>query len=212
MLAVVFPTLMLSLMTGCEEDPYLVTVAGHDFGAMDPARCAALGDSITIGYGDAGVPWPARLASQLGCRIDNYGVGGMTSAGGVDMIDGVLRSGPGFVLIQYGANDAIHGRSTDALRANLDVMVSKIRASHAIPLVANVSPMTDGHSLFAGAARAMNRAIADFCDSEGVVMVDVASEFGSGDGLLQPDGLHPNASGQQTIADLFYRHLRHAFP
>ncbi|MDD5706510.1 MAG: GDSL-type esterase/lipase family protein [Kiritimatiellae bacterium] len=202
--------LALACCTGCEEDPFLASVAGHDFGDMDPSLCAAMGDSITIGYGDAGAPWPARLSAMLGSRVDNYGVGGMTSDGGVAMVDGVLSTRPGFVMIYYGANDAIHGRSADSLKNSLAEMVNRVTAANAIALVANLTPMTDGHGAFASAVDAMNVAISDLCNETDTPLVDLADEFGSGDGLLQPDGLHPNSDGQEAIAEVFYRHLRHA--
>lgn len=201
--------LLAACCLGCEEDPFLATAAGHDFGAMDPGRCAALGDSITIGYGDAGAPWPARLSGMLGAPVDNYGVGGMTSDEGVGLLGGALATGPGFVLLYFGANDAIHGRSSDSVRANLASMVGSIRDAQAIPLVANLTPMTDGHAAFAGAVAAINGAIGELCRDEDVPLVNLADEFGSGAGLLQPDGLHPNSAGQQAIAEVFYRHLRH---
>ncbi len=202
--------LLLTCCLGCEEDPFLATSAGHDFDAMDPSRCAALGDSITIGYGDAGAPWPTRLSGMLGAPVDNYGVGGMTSDEGLALVDDVLATGPGFVMLYFGANDAIHGRSSESVRANLAGMVSSVRGAQAIPLVANLTPMTDGHATFAGAVDAINVAIDDLCRNEDVPLVNLADEFGSGQGLLQPDGLHPNSDGQQAIAEVFHRHLRHA--
>ena len=49
----------------------------------------------------------------------------------------------------------------------------------------------------------MNGYIHSLASEEGVALVDVAAEFGSGEGLMLVDGYHPNATGTQTIAFAF---------
>lgn len=200
---------LLTVTTGCEEEPFLASVSGHDFGDTDPALYAAMGDSITIAYGDAGAPYPDRLAGMLGRTVLNFGVGGARSDDGLAALDAVLARKPGYVLVYYGANDAIHGAPAGYLKENLRAMVQRIQATQAIALLANLTPMTDGHAAFSSAVEAMNAAISDLANELGVPLVDLAGEFGGdGAGLLQPDGLHPNSAGQQVIAEAFYQQLR----
>ena len=39
--------------------------------------------------------------------------------------------------------------------------------------------------------------------SEGARLVDLEKTFGTGEGLILPDGLHPNEAGNQLMAEAF---------
>ena len=177
-----------------------------DFGDRDPTACAVVGDSIAVGYGDAGTPWPARLAARLERNVANHAVAGSTSGGARAILGGVLARDAGFILIATGANDAIHGYGADTVRANLAAMIEAIRAAQAVPVVGNVTQMIDGHAIFNGEAVEINAAIRDLCSSEGVLFVDL-NKVVSAD-MLQADGLHPNSDGQEAIANAFYDKLK----
>ena len=59
--AAVAAALLLACGTGCEEDPFLATAAGNEFGETDPGRVAAMGDS----FGSS----PADLLAGIGPAI-----------------------------------------------------------------------------------------------------------------------------------------------
>jgi lysophospholipase L1-like esterase len=198
----------LLLACGCEEEPFLSSAAGHDFGRNDPSLYAAMGDSITQGYGDGGAPYPSRLEALLGRTVLNFAQGGTRAADGLALVDRVAASRPGFVLVCYGANDAIHGGSPADVKETLRALVATLRDSQCLVLIANLLPMTGSHSAFAGNARAISEAIGELADEDAIPLVDLAAAFGPGDGLLQGDGLHPNDAGTQLIAQTFYDMLR----
>lgn len=173
-----------------------------DFGDNDPNVVVAIGDSITEGRCvPAGAPWPSRLGSLSGKNVINEGRCGERSAGGAARIAGVLSSRkPGYVLINYGANDAIFGHTSGTLAYHIRVMVQAAKANKTVPLVGTVLPMYDSHAFAAGKVPEYNSAIKQVCKEEGVRMVDVNKEFGDERSFLQGDGLHPSDSGTQLIA------------
>ena len=193
------------LAAGCEGDDD--GGGGGDFGDRDPTRCAVAGDSIAIGYGEAGTPWPARLAAMLDRPVANYGVGGsrMTEQG-PSMVGSAIRSKAGFIIISLGANDAIHSGDPEDVKATLGVLIERVRAVKAVPVVGNVIQMTGEHSLFDGDVDEINAAIEDLCGSEGVLLVDLHGAVS--EEMLQSDGLHPNSDGQEAIARAFHGKLK----
>ncbi len=198
----------LLLGNGCEEEPFLGSTAGYDFGDNNPGLYAAMGDSITQGYGDCGAPYPNRLSALLGRSVINFGVGGARAADGLAQVNGVLAQNPGFVIVYYGANDAIHGADAGSVKEVLRAIVARVQETQAIAILANLTPMTGSHGIFDGNRRAISNAIGDLASEDGVPLVDLAGAFGSGAGLLQSDGLHPNDAGNQVIAETFYDSLR----
>ena len=172
----------------------------------------ALGDSLTAGLGVApDEAYPALLEARLrregyAYRVVNSGVSGDTSAGGRRRVDWVLRTKPEVVIVALGANDGLRGLSVDALRDNLEAIVTGLRASGARVLLAGMRvPPNYGDDYaraFAGVFPAVARRL-------GVPLVPFLLDGVAGDaGLNQPDGIHPTAEGQRVIADRLWPHLR----
>src|SRR4051794_4928637 len=101
------------------------------------ARILAFGDSLTAGFGlppDKGFPaqLEARLrADGIDAHVVNAGVSGDTSAGGLARLDWSLADKPDLVILELGANDMLRGIAPEAVRANLDKIIDKIKASGA---------------------------------------------------------------------------------
>ena len=189
---------------GCEKGSGSSSLgSGHDFGDKDPNVLTAIGDSITAGN------WPGLLAAQLGKTVIDRGHPGDETKDGVSVAAAALASDkPGFLLIQYGANDAILSRSVSFSIANLRAIIQAAVAANTIPVVATVTPMYDGHAAFAGNAAALSQAIRTLASEEGAAVADVESAFGSDRSLIGPDGLHPTPAGDQVIASVFAGVLR----
>ena len=189
-------------LCGCEDDSGN-PAAGHDFGTNDPNVYAAMGDSITT-YG-----WPAILAGQLGATVYNSSQGGAPSSTGASSVNGVLsRYKPGYLLILYGANDVIREYGRSSTMGNLRRMIQAAKANQTIPVIGTLTPMRDGHKLWAGSARALNEMIRQMAGEEGVAVADLERAFGDRADLLQPDGLHPTAAGSEVIASTFHGAVR----
>ena len=181
-----------------------------------PARAdaviVALGDSLTAGLGVApDETYPARLQARLtregyAYHVVNAGVSGDTTAGGRRRVDWVLRAGPEIVIVALGANDGLRGQSPQAMRANLDEIVARLRAAGARVLLAGMRlPPNYGveftrefADVFPAVARHAQVAFMPF------LLDGVAAD----QRLNQADGIHPTAAGYQTIADRLWPYLR----
>ena len=173
---------------------------------------AVLGDSLTAGLGVAAdESYPARLEVRLRregyhYRVINAGVSGDTTAGGLRRVDWVLRSKPEIVIVALGANDALRGLSVAATRANLADVVARVRASGARVLLAGMRAppnygepfVRDFDGVFPAVARQTGVAFMPFL-LDGVAAVAR---------LNQADGIHPNPTGQQVIADRMWPYLK----
>lgn len=200
-LAMVAALVGIVFMAGCEnsDDPL---GSGHDFGPNDSNVYLAMGDSITA------EGWPGILAGKLGKTVVNYSQGGARSGSGAAAVSGQLASRrPGYLLILYGANDAINGQDIEVSANNLRGMIQAAKANRTIPVIGTLTPMTGSHSLYAGAARALSARIRSLGGQEGTRVADLENAFGSNPDYLQGDGLHPTPAGSERIAQVFFSAL-----
>ena len=198
--------LLGGVAAGCENS-HAKLGEGHDFGVNNPGVVAAMGDSITEGIPD--VPsYPPILAGMSGKTVINFGAGGMKSGYGADTIDGVLASShPGFVIILFGANDAIHGVPVDYTINNIRYMIRAALANKTIPVVCTVMPIVGMYYMYNGGVEAINAVLPGMAEQEGAAVVDLYSLFQGHPEFYFYNGLHPNELGAQaiarSIADLF---------
>jgi len=179
-------------------------------GGLTPAAARvpeilAFGDSLTAGFGlPADAAFPSRLEARLRAdgtlaRVVNAGNSGDTTAAGLARLDWSLAGKPDLVILELGANDALRGIDPKIVRANLDMIITKIRASGANVLLAGMrSPANWGEeyqeefeSIYPELARAHGVTLYPFF-LEGVAMDPK---------LNQPDGLHPNERGVAAVVD-----------
>ncbi len=180
--------------------------------ALRPA-CAevvlVLGDSLSAGYGIAlEQGWVSLLEKRLGDghQVVNASISGDTTAGGVQRIDKALaRHRPHVVVLELGGNDGLRGLSLRDLAVNLTLMIERSQAAGArVMLVGNRIPPNLGpvyakryHELHFDLAKQHNVALVPFLP-DGVATVA---------GLMQEDGIHPNADGQPKLLENVWRVL-----
>ena len=168
-------------------------------------KILAIGDSLTAGYGlpqqDA---FPVQLEAALNregldVKIENAGVSGDTSTGGLQRLDWALAGGADYVLLELGANDALRGIDPAITRKNLDQIIAKIKAMN-IPIffTGMKAPPNMGQnyqaefdSIFPALAQKHDVTLYPFF-LEGVAAI---SE------LNQDDAIHPNKAGVAIIVD-----------
>jgi acyl-CoA thioesterase-1 len=170
-----------------------------------PVRILALGASITAGYGlDAADSLPVQLEAALRAHgvdatVINSGVSGDTSAGGLARLDWALADNPDLVILDLGGNDALRAIDPKTTEANLDAIVSRLKAEKRGVLIAGMLAPPNLGADYQAAFNAVFPAVAARYDAtlypfllDGVV-TDPA--------LNQEDGIHPNAAGVKVIVE-----------
>jgi len=183
----------------------VVPMATPDGAVAEDVRIVVLGNSIAAGLGlPEDQAFPAVLEQQLidaghSVRVVNAGVSGDTSAGGLRRIEWLLQQNPDLVVVELGGNDALRGQPLEAIEGNLRGIVRKTRAAGARVLLLGMDvPTNYGPDYGEGFAAVYDRIAAD----EGVELVPgFMREVGVAPDLMQPDGLHPTAKGQQKLAE-----------
>ena len=98
-------------------------------------RIVTLGDSLTAGYGlQAGEDYATQLQASLvkegvDVKIDNAGVSGDTSAGGLSRVDWAIggEPKPSLVIVALGANDMLRGVDPLTTENNLRSILTNLR-------------------------------------------------------------------------------------
>jgi acyl-CoA thioesterase-1 len=168
----------------------------------------AYGDSLFAGFGlPAKDSFPAQLAARLkrrgiAARVVNAGVSGDTTADGVARLDWTLAdtaNKPDLVLLELGANDMLNCLPTKNVRANLDTMIRKFRASGARVLLLGMLAWPNCGPDY---QRRFDRIYPELARKDHVVLypfflqgVAMKPQFN------QPDGKHPNAQGVRVLVD-----------
>jgi acyl-CoA thioesterase-1 len=171
-----------------------------------------LGDSLAAGLGlPEDQAFPAVVEARLrdagfAVTVVNAGVSGDTTAGGLRRLDWILGQEPEVVVVELGGNDALRGQPLEGIEANLREIVRRSREADAAVVLCGMDiPTNFGPDYTQGFAALYERVAAD----EGAILVPgFVREVGLDPDLLQPDGLHPTAEGQQRLADRLVPVLR----
>jgi len=196
--------------------------SGSDLGsASDPAqgealRVLVLGNSIAAGYGLSGdaEAFPALLQQKVdslewNVEVRNAGESGMTTAGGRSRIGWLLRQPVDVLVLELGGNDGLRGVDPAATRENLAAIVDSTLAQYpdARVLLAGMQIPPNLGPEYTQAFRQVYPAVARGRDR--VTLIPFVLEgVGGVDGLMQSDGIHPNAAGQRRVAQTIWEDLR----
>jgi len=168
-----------------------------------PIAIVALGDSLTAGYqlppGDA---FPVKLqaalrAKGLNVTVENAGVSGDTSTGGLERLDWAVGDGVDAVIVELGANDALRGIDPAVTRRNIDEILTRLKARGiAVLLSGMLAPPNMGPQF----AAAFNPIFPELAARHGVLFDAFFLEGVAADASLNlADGMHPNARGVDAI-------------
>ena len=189
----------------------LVSIAS----AASPAQptIVVLGDSLSAGYGiKIQEGWVNLLAKRLvaegyGYRVVNASISGETTQGGLARLPRALETHkPAVVIVELGGNDGLRGLPLKASRDNLDRIIGLSRAAQArVLLVGMIIPPNYGprygeefRGMFTDLAAKYPVGFVPF------LLDQVALE----PGLMQADGIHPNAAGQPRMLENVWPKLK----
>jgi acyl-CoA thioesterase I len=184
--------------------------------AAEPVTVVALGDSLTAGYGlaDQAQGLVPQLEGWLKARghdvvLQNAGVSGDTTAGGLARIGWALGPEADALIVTLGGNDLLRGLDPAEARANLDGIL-KEAAARELPVLlvgmkatANFGPeykaAFDG--LYVDLAQIYGTVLAeDFFGGLRAAGADPADPATMA-AFMQADGIHPNPDGVRLIVE-----------
>ena len=178
----------------------------------DEAVIAALGDSLTQGYGlaqeDGLVPQLERWLRARGhaVRLINAGVSGDTTAGGLARVGWTLGDDVDAMIVALGGNDLLRGIAPEVSRANLDGILRAAEAADVAVLLVGMRAFNNYGPAYQAAFDAIYPDLAAeygtlyFSDFLGPVTgPDAAGQDRFLPRFFQPDGVHPNAEGVARI-------------
>ncbi len=190
----------------------IVMVFWPGFVLAEGLTIAALGDSLTQGYGltaeDGFVPrlevWLRDQGQDV--TLINAGVSGDTTAGGLSRVDWTLTTDVDALIVALGGNDLLRGIDPEVSRANLDgILKAADAAGVEVLLVGMQAPGNYGpeykavfDAIYPELAASHDTGYAEsFFEGLGGAGTDPAS-VGH---FMQADGIHPNAAGVARIVE-----------
>lgn len=172
-----------------------------------------LGDSLSAGYGiKVQEGWVNLLAKRLtaegyGYRVVNASVSGETTQGGLARLPRVLElNKPAVVIVELGGNDGLRGLQLAASRENLAKIIERARAAGAQVVLAGMMIPPNYGQRYTEEFRGMFGALAE---KYRIALVPFLLDKVALDaGLMQEDGIHPNAKGQPRILENLWPKLK----
>lgn len=211
------------LMSGCGQAAPPQVESAADEALLEPGQVPAssqaviaiLGDSLTAGLGVlTEESFPSRLQYLFTgegydeVEIQNAGVSGDTTAGGLRRVQTVLAPNVKIAVVALGGNDALRGLSATQTRENLTGIVNTfLEAGVEVLLAGMEAPTNLGEDYRTAFRNAYAQVASDF--SGRIRFIPFLLEGVAGvPALNQPDGIHPNVEGAQAVADHLYPTLR----
>jgi acyl-CoA thioesterase-1 len=186
--------------------------AARDSGAQPQApgatrRIVFVGTSLTAGFGvGPELAYPALIqhridSAGLPFRVDNAGISGETSAGGLRRIDWSLQQPTAVLVLELGANDALRGLDPELVERNLDAVLKRARDLHPridIVLLGMEAPPNLGENY----TQRFREIYTRLARRHGTALVPFLLDGVAGDPARNlDDGIHPNVEGQRIVAE-----------
>lgn len=182
----------------------------------EPVTIVALGDSLTAGYGlsDQTQGFVPVLEGWLKAKghdvlVQNAGVSGDTTAGGLARVGWALGPETDALIVTLGGNDLLRGLDPASSKANLDGILKEASARKLpVLLVSMKAPGNFGPEYKA----AFDAIYGDLAGTYGTLLADDffaglraagadPADPASMAAFMQADGLHPNPEGVKLIVE-----------
>ena len=182
--------------------------------ALDNGRpiVAAFGDSLSAGFGaDPGKSYPDYLQKLLDhngfkYKVMNAGVSGDTTTDGVERMRPVIATKPKIVVLELGGNDGLRGLPIETTKANLEQMILAFQAAGSKVVLAGMTLPRNYGPEYIHAFEQMYVELAKKYRLTRIpfLLTGVAQQAG----LMQPDGIHPTAEGNEKVAQTVFEAIR----
>lgn len=166
-----------------------------------------LGDSLTAGYGlSRAEAFPALLgkkaeAAHLPIHLINAGVSGGTSNGGLHRLGHLLHQRIDVLVLQLGINDLFRGVPVATIESNLQKIIDETRARYPEVKIVVVGMQLSQHSAADEVSR-FGEMYVELAGRNHAALVPFLLQGVLGNPALNlSDLIHPNASGQEVLAD-----------
>jgi acyl-CoA thioesterase-1 len=172
------------------------------------------GNSITAGYGlGPEQAFPTLIGRRLDSlhlpyKVINAGISGETSAGGKSRLSWTLRQPVDIFVLELGANDGLRGIPVNSTRDNLQAIIDTVRHRYPackIILAGMLVPPSMGSTY----SSAFQDIFTQLAHSSDISLIPFLLDGVGGDpSLNQPDGIHPNYSGEKIVTETVWKALR----
>lgn len=175
----------------------------------------AFGDSLTAGYG---LPEDQCFTALLQRKLDekghryrvvNAGVSGDTSAGGVSRINWSLDDPTAkplkFLVLELGGNDGLRGLPVAEMKKNLAEIIERAHTRGVTVILAGMEAPPNLGEEYTSEFRQVYR---DLAKKYKLTLIPFLLEGVAGyREMNQPDGIHPNVSGEKIMTENVWREL-----
>jgi len=173
-----------------------------------------VGTSLTAGLGlDPDDAFPALIQAKIDSaglpfRTVNAGNSGETAAGARRRVESWLIRQPFDVLVlETGSNDMLRGQSVDSTRAAIQAIVDTVRAAHPDARIV-LAGMYALPNLGAAYGRRFAAMYPELAEKNRLVLIPFLLDgVGGHPELNQPDGMHPNETGERRVAENVWKTL-----
>ena len=174
-----------------------------------------LGDSLTAGYGVASEQaYPSLIKKKLqhdypaATHVINGSISGSTSASAFSRLRWYQQKQPKILFLALGANDGLRGLDVKQLAVNLEKVVATAHQNGMIVILAGMQmPPNYGPNY----TETFKNVYPQLAEKLNLILIPFLLEGVAGKAELnQADGIHPNPSGHQHIAQLVYPYIKQA--
>jgi acyl-CoA thioesterase I len=166
-------------------------------------KILALGSSLTQGYGlPPGTEFTTQLqaalkASGIDAEVENAGVSGDTSSGGLSRLDWSLADHPDAAIIELGSNDMLRGIPPEVTEKNLRTILTTLQKDHVAVLLTGMQAQ---RNLGADYVKAFDSIYPRLAKDYNVVLYPFWLDgVALNPKLNQADGMHPNPAGEKIV-------------
>ncbi len=168
------------------------------------AVIACFGDSLTAGHGvETGLSYPDYLQKLIDARgyayrVVNLGISGDTTSGGLSRIKTAVAMKPAITILELGGNDGLRGVPLTATRSNLEKMIQALLAAKSKVVIAGMTLPPNYGPDYIGE---FERIYVELATKYKLPRIRFLLEGVALDSaLMQRDGIHANAKGNQKVA------------